>query len=31
MTIEIAITWSLNVCIKYFTLPCWLVKNSYVN
>jgi len=26
MTVKITITWSLNVCINYFTLPCWLVK-----
>jgi len=24
------LTWNLNVCINYFTLPCWLVKNSFV-
>jgi len=30
MTAKITITWSLNVFINYFTLPCRLVKNSFV-
>jgi len=29
-TFKIAITWSLNVCINNFTLPCWSVKNGFV-